>query len=684
MHHISFKAIGPVAAFIVFAWLAATADAAISVGPSGAGPLTFDTPPEGTDFLSAYFGGSGTSFTTTSQEDSAVASVAASAFDPSFTLDTSATIPPSTFAYGFRYNSTGHYLQSRATTQSGATNNPTAAAIVLLATLQNDTGADQGELIVSYDMGVSNQITGELPGYRVYYNLTGAAGNWQVIPEFSGIETQGTVTATLTFSSPWPSGTAMYLFWFDDNANGVTDPGYTIDNFAVTLGSARPVQILNASSLTNRTVVQCQSVSLAVSASGSPAPTYQWFHDNNPIASATSATLSIPSMTAADAGRYYVQICNSFGCTNSPTNRLTYAADTNALTMLVAIGSNNLTTISVLFSRPIDTNFPFAEDFPFNASIFPAGDTNSPLGILSATVASDTEIVLETDPRDPATKYRLRVREGVTAVCPAALSIAQDSEIPIASFEVSTIALDEATLWRYDDSGTDRGTAWREANYDDSAWAQGAGLFDAKSLGCRPMVAGIATPVRTCIRMANAAGEQIPTVYFRKKFNYTPQSGQLFRFYIDDGAAVYLNGEEVFRVGLPSGPLTYASLADRQFDVPVLEQLGYVYLGDFLHAGENVIAVEVHQAALTSSDITMGLELLSVVPEPPASAVQLAIELISGQVHVSWNPVIGTLQATDNLKADPAATVWSDVATSSPYVAPANQAFRFYRVLVRP
>src|SRR5205823_2035446 len=33
--------------------------------------------------------------------------------------------------------------------------------------------------------------------------------------------------------------------------------------------------------------------------------------------------------------------------------------------------------------------------------------------------------------------------------------------------------------WRYDDSGTDLGTAWRAPEYDDSAWASGPALFFA-------------------------------------------------------------------------------------------------------------------------------------------------------------------------------------------------------------
>src|SRR5262245_4186842 len=82
----------------------ATGRAAISVGSSGVGPLPFDAAPTGTDFLSAYFGGSPNSFTTAAGVDNAVHTIAASAFMPTFTLATSATMPPSIYSYGFRYN----------------------------------------------------------------------------------------------------------------------------------------------------------------------------------------------------------------------------------------------------------------------------------------------------------------------------------------------------------------------------------------------------------------------------------------------------------------------------------------------------------------------------------------------------------------------------------------------------
>src|ERR1051325_964267 len=114
------KLFNSVSVLVVLVWVAARANAAISVGSSGAGPLTFDTAPSGTDFLSAYFGGTGASFTSIGQEDAAVATIAASDFGPDFTLAPSAAVPPSTYASGFLYNTTGLYLQSRATTTSGA------------------------------------------------------------------------------------------------------------------------------------------------------------------------------------------------------------------------------------------------------------------------------------------------------------------------------------------------------------------------------------------------------------------------------------------------------------------------------------------------------------------------------------------------------------------------------------
>ncbi|HEX2749657.1 MAG TPA: LamG-like jellyroll fold domain-containing protein, partial [Verrucomicrobiales bacterium] len=140
--------------------------------------------------------------------------------------------------------------------------------------------------------------------------------------------------------------------------------------------------------------------------------------------------------------------------------------------------------------------------------------------------------------------------------------------------------------WKYEASGTDMGAGWSAAAFADNAWPQGTASFQ---LGTDPLP----SPA--------TAGTPLPagpsTYYFRRTFQYAgnPALTSLkFRLLADDGAAVYLNGTEVARAGLPSGTLSYSTAAGsvppgglgfREFTVP----------GTSLQQGANVLAVEVHQ-----------------------------------------------------------------------------------------
>ncbi|MCA9266608.1 MAG: lamin tail domain-containing protein, partial [Planctomycetales bacterium] len=44
---------------------------------------------------------------------------------------------------------------------------------------------------------------------------------------------------------------------------------------------------------------------------------------------------------------------------------------------------------------------------------------------------------------------------------------------------VSTSVIASLSTWRYDDSGTDRGTSWSDPAYDDNAWSEGRAFFVA-------------------------------------------------------------------------------------------------------------------------------------------------------------------------------------------------------------
>jgi len=163
----------------------------------------------------------------------------------------------------------------------------------------------------------------------------------------------------------------------------------------------------------------------------------------------------------------------------------------------------------------------------------------------------------------------------------------------------SVIALEAGSEWAYHDRGLDLGTAWRAPEHDDSLWPRGVGPF------------GYGDSQTTELDYGPDGSDKRPTAYFRTTFQVADPTGitnVLLGVRRDDGAAVYLNGTEVVRTALPDGELTYDTLADVTAGGED-ETSYFAYDADptLLAAGENVLAVEVHQAAPTSSDMSFDL-----------------------------------------------------------------------------
>jgi trimeric autotransporter adhesin len=141
------------------------------------------------------------------------------------------------------------------------------------------------------------------------------------------------------------AGTGLTYFWnFGDNSTSTTTnpthtyaaPGiYTVklvatsfsgcpgDSVIMSITIAPPASI--TSQPTDQTACTGSSVSFTVSASG-PSLTYQWRKNGTPIAGATSATYTIPSVIATDAGNYDVVINSDCGTLTSNTATLTLDA----------------------------------------------------------------------------------------------------------------------------------------------------------------------------------------------------------------------------------------------------------------------------------------------------------------------------------------------------------------------
>ncbi|MBN2132479.1 MAG: tandem-95 repeat protein [Sedimentisphaerales bacterium] len=159
-----------------------------------------------------------------------------------------------------------------------------------------------------------------------------------------------------------------------------------------------------------------------------------------------------------------------------------------------------------------------------------------------------------------------------------------------------TSLIPKGSDWRYVDTGVDLGTVWQSIGYSDLGWSSGPAQLGFGDNDEQTTI----TSGHTCY-------------YFRHAFDVTDPSvfGSLTLWVVrDDGCVVYLNGTEVVRSNMPASDIqhgTFASTVVGGTD----EDAWFRYSVDagLLVAGTNVVAVEVHQANATSSDISFDFEL---------------------------------------------------------------------------
>jgi hypothetical protein len=161
-------------------------------------------------------------------------------------------------------------------------------------------------------------------------------------------------------------------------------------------------------------------------------------------------------------------------------------------------------------------------------------------------------------------------------------------------------------VWRYHAAGQDLGAAWRNPDYDDTGWPRGAALFHNEN-------AALPAPKNTPLPLTNAAEQLIVTYYFRTHFHWpgpTASAVLTARALLDDGAVLYLNGAEVMRVGMPAAPapISYNTFANRTVGDAAADEV-FSLPATALAEGDNVLAVEVHQADAAGTDVVFGLAL---------------------------------------------------------------------------
>lgn len=156
--------------------------------------------------------------------------------------------------------------------------------------------------------------------------------------------------------------------------------------------------------------------------------------------------------------------------------------------------------------------------------------------------------------------------------------------------------------WHYWDQGERPPQAWITEDFDDTAW----------NAGTAPLGYGV-DAIATTTRSGDDRIHKHAAAFFRLTFQLddpAPHRVWLGELRCDDGAAVYLNGDEIYRYNMPKGDLAEANFASATVSEFIKPNYHAFYVdGAHLKAGENVLAISVHQSGSGNSDLIMDFGL---------------------------------------------------------------------------
>ena len=618
---------------ITLATLAALTASTWAAIPVPSGTLTFDTLPAVTDWSTKSLAGTSGTFSATNTPptvlamDAAINDVGNAASTINTVLGTSTANPPGTA--GLAQWSTNKYIQTRPTS---------VAATLLMATLTNTTGSAVTTLNITYDLA-SPVVppSEELPGHRVYYSLSGAAGSWVAVGNYGVVGPQS-ITLNLS-ATPWSADTQMYLLFSDDNAVTGNDGSYQIDNFMVTAGAA-PLSVFLSAPANGASINSCVTVTatatVGVVDSGA-------FTDHRTFSPWTPSTL--PSLSS---GSHTIYVAVSDGVTTlySTTNTFTITANTAptiSITNTYSGGVTNAAGITYLVGTAVSNQFTVADsdgtvtniDWLLNGHVLARLPITRTLFIVNDTLAGTNHLT--------AVAY-----DNCGLMTTSAVVQIVVTNPPSAT---DTIILPNGLVWTHyntnltntalfpggwSEPATNAGLRWMELNYNDSAWASGpASLGGGNTLDS---TASVSLPDATDIDIG--APNRYNAVYFRHKFNVSnPASltNLVVRLLRDDGAVIYLNGSPVWTNNMVVGavPISFTNLAGGgNNDDGTIYQVANVSPSALI-SGQNIAAVEMHQSGVGSSDLVFDLMIWG---QPGGVAVPNPVITQQDATHckISW------------------------------------------------
>lgn len=194
---------------------------------------------------------------------------------------------------------------------------------------------------------------------------------------------------------------------------------------------------------------------------------------------------------------------------------------------------------------------------------------------------------------------------------------ATENDLPTFTTEIAQTT----STWKYDqnEGNVDRGTIWREPDFDDSSWSSGDGVFGRNSAD------PFGTPWTTGGRF---------TYYLRSEFQFDELFSSAtvdIESHLDDGVVFYLNGQEITRFNMPSGEILFDSPASSGREWQELAEVATgTDISSALRTGRNVLAVEVHNRTAGSSDIAFGANISITATESAGASLP---NLVISEIH---------------------------------------------------
>ncbi len=298
---------------------------------------------------------------------------------------------------------------------------------------------------------------------------------------------------------------------------------------------------------------------------------------------------------------------------------------------------------------------------------------------LDATMTTNHAVVLTN--LTPATGYYF------AALSTAGTSqyVSPDLFFVTTNYVTTNLLFDLTNIWTYATEDLD-GIPWTTPGYDDSGWdGSGPGVLWVDNRGPNPF-GTIPVALLTQMPLDPTTGYPYITYYLRTHFSIPTNASPfslLIEDWVDDGAVFYLNGTEIYRLRMPPAPTQILN---------GMTSTGYPCSGDAtcpddwsisgplmtnLVAGDNVLAVEVHNYNVRSPDITFGMSLATTFKY--SLNTQLNVVSTNGAIILSWDGAGFTLQQAAT-PSGPWADVPGSVPTSSPFLAPTTNSAGFFRL----